>query len=149
MEYFYFNAFIFIFIFGGDGRGGIRGNTNQMTAALYIPFTGSFNRERADQLMYLVQQYRYLDDIFDKIRESHSNLIRMNVRHADFLQHFQQAKQAATENEAILKRRLGHSKYMPPSKGERHWLLNKNHNLLGWIPHLDTYFPCCTNKTHC
>ena len=36
---------------------------------------------------------------------------------------------------------------MTPSKGERHWLLTENETLLGWIPHLDTYMPCCNNKT--
>ena len=36
---------------------------------------------------------------------------------------------------------------MPPSKGERHWLLTENDTLLSWIPHLDTYMPCCNNKT--
>ena len=71
----------------------------------------------------------------------------MKVRHGDFLRHFKLAKQAAMENEITLKKRLGHIKYMPPPKGERHWLLIENDTLLGWIPHLYTYMPRCTNKT--
>ena len=64
------------------------------------------DRARADHLIYLVQQHRYLDDIFDEIQESLSNLKRMKVRQEDF----QEAKQAAIQNKVILKRRLGQIK---------------------------------------
>ena len=69
-------------------------------------------RSRADHLIYLVQQHRHPDDVFDRIQESVSNLKRMKVRQSDFLQHFQEARQAAIQNEVILKRRLGQIRYL-------------------------------------
>ena len=42
---------------------------------------------------------------------------------------------------------MSHIKLFTPSKGEKHWLIAHQDTLCGWIPHLESYFQVCTNKT--
>ena len=68
-KYNFWNIFIlmhlFIFIFGGDGRGGIRGNTNQMTAALQNKL--SIDRSVIHVAQFLQYELCWIKDVVDRL----------------------------------------------------------------------------------
>jgi len=68
-------------------------------------------------------------------------------RERDFTAAFEKIKSIAKLNEEATRKRMGHVKYLTPSKGEKHWILAQQDTLMGWIPHLEGYHPVCTNKT--
>ena len=80
-----------------------------------------FDRERAraDHLIYLVQQHRYPDNIFDKIQESLYNLKRIKVRHSDipiFYDIFKKPNRQQLKTKLSRKEDWAKSNTFPPQK---------------------------------
>ena len=99
------------------------------------------------QLERQIQRGQPPPDAQSKVDAINIGIQAIKRREQDFKASFEQSKGNARLNEEATRRRIGHVKYLTPSKGEKHWLLSQQDTLLGWIPHLEGYYPVCTNKT--